>query len=172
MKRTAALFAAMLATGCASIRTYSEIAPDTNLRQYKTYAWVPVDNTPERPQSILDQDIQSALRRELAAKGLVEATAGPPDFLIGYHFLRDHKVAVTDWGNGLYGWLPEVRSYNEGTMIVHFIDPKANRVFWFGSATSAIEHPGVVNLRRLNKAVAAIVSRYPSSAPASHPPKQ
>jgi hypothetical protein len=163
MKRTAALFAAMLATGCASIRTYSEIAPDTNLHQ---------DNTPERPQSILDQDIRSALRRELAQKGLVEATTGPPDFLIGYHFLRDHKVAVTDWGNGLYGWLPEVRSYNEGTMIVHFIDPKANRVFWFGSATSAIEHPGVVNLRRLNKAVAAIVSHYPSSAPVSHPPKQ
>jgi hypothetical protein len=152
----------LVGSGCASTRIHSEVAPQAQLAQYRTYAWESPSGTPERPQTILDQDVRTALGTQLPKRGFVEASSGAPDFLVGFHVLREHKMAVTDWGSGLYGWAPEVTSYTEGTLIVDFIDPKTYSVFWRGSATGAVEHPGIVNVKRINKAIMDILDRYPS----------
>jgi len=155
----AVLFALMLASGCASMRIHAQVAPDTDLGRYRTFAWLP--SRTGDPETIVDQQIRSALRGPLAHKGLTETTLTAADLLIGYHVLQEHKVAVADWGNGLYGWAPDVVAYSDGTLIVDFVDPRSNRVVWRGSATSAIEPPGLVDVKRLGKAAAQIVARYP-----------
>jgi hypothetical protein len=160
LRRAALLLATIVAVGCASMRVRSEVAPDTNLGRYRTYAWKPPFNG-EEPLTIVDQQIRAALRAQLAKKGLVEVEGCPADFLISYHVLQEHRVAVTDWGNGLYGWGPDVTQYTEGTLVVDFVDPTSNQVIWRGSATGAIEHPGTVNIKRLEKATAMMVKQYP-----------
>jgi hypothetical protein len=169
--RRAALAAVTVATvGCASIHVHSEVAPETNLGRYRTFAWLPPFNG-EEPLTIVDQQIRGALRRQLAQKGIVEAAGGPPDFLVGYHVIQEHRVAVTDWGNGLYGWAPESTPYTEGTLVVDFVDPTSNQVIWRGSATSAVEHPGVVDVKRLAKATAMMMQRYPRLVASAAPPR-
>ena len=148
------------AVGCANVGIHTEVAPATNLAGYHGYAFLPAGDGSE-PQSIIDQRVRAALRQELMRKGLVEVGAGTPDFLVGYHVLQEHKVAVTDWGNGIYGWAPEVRAYTTGTLIVDFIDPHSNRVFWRVSATHAVEPPGFVDVARLQRAAQKMAANYP-----------
>ena len=170
MQPSAVLLVTFAVVGCASIGIHSEVAPETNLAAYHTYAWLS-DGDKKGPESIIDQQVRGALRNELARKGLVEATGHSPDFLVGYHVLREHKVAVTDWGNGIYGWAPEVKAYADGTLIVDFVDPRTNRVFWRGSASDAIEDPGLVDAKRLQKAAAGMVERFPGRVASAVPPR-
>jgi hypothetical protein len=156
--------------GCASMGVHTELAPEANLAGYHSYAWLPAGDASE-PQSIIDQSVRATLREELARKGLVDVGAGRPDFLVGYHVLQEHKVAVTDWGNGVYGWAPEVRAYTAGTLVVDFIDPRSNRVFWRVSASHAIEPPGLVDVDRLRKAAQDMVARYPIPVASATPPR-
>src|SRR5262245_28210223 len=111
-RRAALLVAMMVAPSCSSMRVHSELAPRVDLGQYRTYGWA---STPERPEANLDQNVRLALRRQLAQRGLTETTESP-DFLIAYHVLREQKVAVADWGSGIYGWAPDVINYTEGAL--------------------------------------------------------
>jgi Domain of unknown function (DUF4136) len=151
--------------GCASMRIHSEVAPNTDLGRYRTFAWLPNHNG--GPASIVDQRVRDALARQLAREGLREAPADAADFLVGYHVLQEHKVAVADWGNGIYGWSPEVVAYSDGTLVVDFIDPHTNRIVWRGSATGAVDRTGTVDARRLDRAASALARRYLASRPAA-----
>src|SRR5690349_3415630 len=102
----------VLAAGCAGVHVHSEVAPQADLARYRTFGWQPSSNG--GPETIIDQRIRSSLRAQLVKKGLAEAPADAADFLIGYHVLQEHKLAVSDWGNGIYGWAPEVVSYSDG----------------------------------------------------------
>ena len=173
MSRAAVLFFA-LAGGCAGLEIHSEVAPETELSGYRSYGWLRADNQPAHaPETIIDQKVRAALKRELAQKGLVEGPADSADFLIGYHVLQEHVTSVSDWGNGIYGWAPEVSTYNQGTLIVDFVDPRTNRVFWRSSANRAVEPPGgLIDTARLQRAAAAMVRSYPgtlTSASATNP---
>jgi hypothetical protein len=152
----------VLAAGCAGVRVHSEVAPQADLGHYRTFGWLKTERS--GPETIIDQRIRASLRGQLLKKGLTEVPSDAADFLISYHVLQEHKLAVSDWGNGIYGWAPEVVSYSDGALIVDFIDPRTNRIFWRGSASSAVEHPGVVDAKRLEKASAALVGHYPAAA--------
>jgi hypothetical protein len=153
------LLSVTLVAGCASMHVHSDTALGTDLRRYRTYTWLePVNRT--EPVTIVDQQIRAALRTQLAARGFRE-DAARPDFLVGYHVLEERKVAVTDWGNGLYGWGSETMPYNEGTLMVSFIDAGSNQVIWHASASGAVEHPGMIDVKRLQKATTAMLAQYP-----------
>jgi hypothetical protein len=162
MRTTRALAALFLAAGCASMHVESQLAPEAELGRYRSFGWMPSDR--KAPESIVDQQIRAALRRQLTGKGLQEVPADSADFLIGYHVLTERKIAVADWGSGIYGWAPDVVAYSDGALIVDFVDPQTNRVFWRGSASSAIEPPGLIDTRRLDRAATALVRRYPYGA--------
>jgi hypothetical protein len=161
MLKSTLLSALLIGGGCASMRIHTQVAPEVELGHYRAFAWLP--SSKGGPETIVDQQIRSALRRQLTHKGLRETTPDSADFLVDYHVLQEHKLAVADWGNGIYGWAPDVVAYSDGTLIVDFINPRSNRVFWRGSATAAIEPPGVVDVNRLDKAASAMVRRYPYS---------
>ena len=155
------LLVPLLLCGCGNLQVRSEVAPEANLARYHSFAWAPIDGAADQPTSIIDQRIRRALAPELAKRGLRENT-GSPDFLIAYHILRERKTGVSDWGNGLQGWSPEVSTYTDGTLIVDFIDPHTNAVFWRGSVQHAIEPRGDVDVARLEKAASQLAGRYPS----------
>ena len=163
MRKGSLLAMLALFTGCASMRVHSQVAPQADLGHYQTFSWLPPSG--KGPETILDQQVRAVLRAELTQDGLREAPAGAADFLVDYHVLQEHNIGVTDWGNGIYGWDPEVVAYTDGSFIVDFIDPRTNRVFWRASATSVVEHPGIVNVSRLEKAASQLMHRYPHRAP-------
>jgi hypothetical protein len=152
--RTTFVLAVALA-GCASTRIHSEVAPNTDLGRYRTFGWLANHNG--GPVSIVDQHVRDALAEQLTRQGLQQVPAESADFLVTYHVLQEHKVAVADWGNGIYGWAPEVVAYSDGALIVDFIDPRTNRVIWRGSAGGAVDRTGTIDVKRLRRAAAALV---------------
>jgi hypothetical protein len=162
-----ALAIAGFAAGCAGVSVRASAAPDANLAGIKTYAFHPSSAQQGQPASPASQQIQASLQRNLAEKGLKEATDGNPDVLVAYHTTAEQKTEVTPgWGYGYdyWGWggYPEVTSYTEGTIIVDLVNPHTNKVVWRGTAVGVINHPNNPNPQKIDKAVSKLMTQYPS----------
>jgi hypothetical protein len=163
----AAAAALLCAVGCAPISTTAAMAPSTPVARYRSWAWY--KGQAGAPESLAEQEMRASLERNLADKGLTQSTSGSADFLVSYHTKQQQKVQVTPgygygygyWGYG-WGGFPDVTTYTEGTLIVDFIDPVTNQVFWRGTASSVVEHPNNPNPQRIDKAVSKLMSKYPS----------
>src|SRR5262245_3354923 len=152
-----------LASACVTVR--SSPAPGVNFERYRTFAWVrPTD--PEAAQvqrSPAGQTIRHEIAKNLYQKGIAETTSGHPDFLVGYHFVVQDKIKTwghANWGGGGWGWGPDPFEYTEGTIIVDFIDPRTNDVFWWGTASRDVNPPVDLDLPRVSSAVDKLMTKY------------
>jgi hypothetical protein len=163
------LAAVLLIAGCgATVR--STVAPNANLGQYHTYSFFTPGYRANTPETPAEQQLREALRSNLTQKGLTEAPAGvQPDFEIAYHVKEQQKLDVNTVGYGFWGWYggTYVTSYTEGTLIVDFIDPRNNNVFWRGTASDVVNNPATPDLNKLDKAVAKLVNQYPTQMTAA-----
>ncbi len=72
-----------------------------------------------------------------------------PDFLIALHTGKQAKVNIRDWGysHGRYGrdWGAtggsriDVYQYEEGTIMLDFVDAESRELIWRGTATAEID---------------------------------
>lgn len=141
----------------------------------KTFDWLPV------PQHLdinsLDIiRIKKAVTSELEIKGIVR-TKDNPDFLIAEHIKTKDKIDVSTWGYGPYigsgrhsrhigFWgYGDVRvyQYEEGTLILDFVDPETKDVIWHGTAKSVVDDTMVSEEREnlINEAVKKILRNFP-----------
>jgi hypothetical protein len=145
---------ALAALSCSSqVAVNADYDTSADFTKYKTYAWldqvVPADKIPEglgADNDITDRRIRNALTEEMAAKGFVETTTDP-DLVIFYHIGVEDKVDVTDWGysyasTGRYwGWDTrnvDTYEYQEGILIVDFVDAKSKVLVWRGTAQKVL----------------------------------
>ncbi|HEY3353946.1 MAG TPA: DUF4136 domain-containing protein [Polyangia bacterium] len=161
----------LVVSGCGAA-VKASMAPDVDLGRYRTFAWyTPV--SPRGPETPADQEIKAAIRRSLAAKGIVEAAGGNPDFLVTYHIVLQEEED-TEWGFAYPpGAGPETYIDIEGTLVVDFIDPRQDRVIWRGTASQVVNTPDRVHRMKLDDAVSKMLTRYPGNvaqAPGSPPP--
>lgn len=171
-----ALFIFSMSISCSSIYDVSyDYNKDADLIRLKTFDWLPV------PQ---DLDINSldiirikkAVTTELEAKGIVRAKDNP-DFLIAEHVKTKDKIDVSAWGYGLYPGYGRhsrysgfwgnggvhVYQYEEGTLILDFVDPKTKDVIWHGAAKSVVDDTMAPEKREnlINEAVQKILMNFP-----------
>lgn len=172
-KRILSMMALLTAAACSGITARSNTAPGANLAQYHTYAWHSgVSNG--QAQGIGEQEVRAALQAQLAEKGLQLATNTPPDFLVAYHSKKEQKTEVYADGYGGYGYwgygfggFPDVQTYTQGTLIVDFIDPHTNKVFWRGTASRVLDNPDNPDTAKIDAAVAKLVRQYPMQVAAT-----
>jgi hypothetical protein len=148
-----------LVAGCgASVN--STVTPGANLGQYKTWSFHTPKYRAGKPETPAEQELRAALKADLANKGLAEAAPGTmPNFLVAYHVKEQQQLDVENVG---YFWGPsDVYTYTQGTLIVDFIDPRTNQVFWRGTASQVVNNPDTPNLTHIDKAVAKLVNQYP-----------
>ena len=156
-----AIVAIALCAGCGAT-VHSSLSPTANVGQYRTFSFYRAPGSQGQPESLADQEIRRAINDSLAAKGIVELNAAPADFKVAYHVVLRRHVAMNDLGYGLGDFGPvDFTTYTEGTLVVDFIDPHTNKVFWRGTATQLVNDPNRVNTARLDKAVAKLINRYP-----------
>jgi hypothetical protein len=167
------LFFICFAVSCASIygvqHDYDKQADFANL---KTYDWMQV---PEKAgiDSLSVQRVKNAVNAELKAKGLM-MTSDNPDFLIAEHLGKKDKVQVTDWGYGYgpYGgywggyWGPggvSTYEYEEGSLILDFVDAKSKKMIWRGVAKAEINSANTPEKKEklIKEAVNEILKNYP-----------
>ncbi len=139
-------------SGCqpASVLTIQTV-PDFSLASFQTFDFYDIevsgDTTgfPERVKWIEDE-----VASQLEGKGL-KRVEQEPDLLINIGVTVAEMIQTTETGLGKgtpmyagspkYGWesqTMELGSYQEGTVVVHFVDSDSKILIWEGIAQSAI----------------------------------
>ena len=165
------LFFLGFTVSCASVYDVKhDYDKQVNFANLKTYDWMAV---PEKAgvDSLVVERVKNAVNTELKAKGLM-ITSSNPDFLIAQHLGKKDKVQVTDWGYdyAYYGdyWGPggvSTYEYEEGSLILDFVDAKSKKLIWRGSAKAEVQDintPGKSE-KLINEAVKEILKQYPPS---------
>ena len=173
-----------LLAGCAGLRVQTDYDENFDFSGRTSYAWLepPVVEAPlggaEAPDpfarnSLLDQRVRHAVDRALAAKGY-RTSEEDPAFRLQYHVvLRDRtkiRPAAGAGGyygrryGGYYGGLGGSTSYDyqEGTLLIDFIDARTGRIAWRGWSVGA-NRDGYFSAEKVDESVDKILSEFPPS---------
>ena len=123
--------------------------------------------------SLVVERVRKAVDAELEAKGL-KRTSQKPDFLIAEHMTKENKVDIDSWGYsygpfpGYWGgyWGPgdiSTYQYEEGTLILDFVDAGSKKLIWRGTAKANIENVDSPEKSKklIDEAVQKILQKYP-----------
>jgi hypothetical protein len=146
--------------------------------KYKTYTWAPPSMPPTRP--ILYRQVIGNIDEHLKAKGftrideggdLIVAAVGGVDFGInmpvGTPILPTYSgppplldagmwVGASGFSGGAAPLVPE------GTLLLEFVDQRANRVVWGGTVNEKLDSDKRIDsLKRVDRAMAKLLSKFP-----------
>lgn len=143
-----------------------------DFKSLKTYDWMTV---PQKANidSLNVERVKKAVNAGLKAKGLM-MTSDNPDFLIAEHLGKKDKVQITSWGYD-YGpyeryrggyWGPSgisTHEYEEGSLILDFVDSKSKKMIWRGVAKAIVDTANTPEKREklINEAVQEILNNFP-----------
>ncbi len=179
------LLAIGIIASCSGIRVSQDYDISTNFFNYNTFAL-----SPEPPRSsgnylmdspLIDQRIRQAIENTLVSKGYRKVADTGPDFKISYQMIVSTRIE-TDvvpgymWGGYPYryrryyypywdGFAYEtyVTQYDEGTLVIDFIDSQTQKLFWRGVGSRRIlqqSTPERVS-EWINQIVMEVLAQYP-----------
>jgi hypothetical protein len=167
--RLTCLIVAALAAGCAQIYgVQHDFDRQYDFSGLRTYDWMAV---PEKSgmNTLVVQRVQRAVNAELQARGYILAREGP-DFLIAEHIGSKDKVQVENWGYGYGPWgghwganRVSVYQYEEGSLILDFVDARSKKMFWRGVAKAEVDRIDTPEKSEqlINEAVQKILEAFP-----------
>lgn len=163
-------FLVVIMFGCATTSVNYDYDKEHDFSALKAYDWMAMPQNVRADEFLLKR-VKSALSRELSAKGIMQ-TPDNPDFLIALHGSRESKVQVTDWG---YSYGPfgrhiggpriDVHQYEQGTLIVDFVEARTKQMVWRGIAYRVLD-PDLApqeKERLINEAVTEMMRNFPPS---------
>ena len=176
MKKTFLALALLFFAGCSPIATGYDYDVETDFTKLNTFSWYPIPEEIQVNDLVLKR-IKNAVNRQLTAKGLRMAPDSS-DFLIALHATRQtHSEAYmhgVNYGYGntyrfgnIYGYRGTqwsgVYGYEEGKLILDFVDTRTSLMVWHGSATAVINPDLTPEKReeRINKAIFKILEHFP-----------
>lgn len=182
LRKLPLILAACTLAACSSVTVTTDYDHSATFGHYKTYSLAPAAHG-QTLSPTSEAALQAALRTELAARGIHEATSGKADLGIARHVFLQEKVSTrqyTDWGYGYGGAWPyrygsysmwagapqtytDVTQYTEGTMILDFVDNHTRKLVFRGTGRAVVGGPDS-NAEKIREAVARIVAGLPASA--------
>ena len=165
----------LVGAGCSSVSISHDWDQQEDFSKLKTFAWLeqPLAQVGDARSAALQNSLfakrlRTSVNRQLQAKGY-ELNTENPDFVIVYHTGIQDRVNVTNWGYS-YGpyWSPygesiDVHHYQEGTLVLDFIDLETKNLIWRGTAQKALaDRP---NPDKVDKTIDDIVSRLLAKFP-------
>ena len=180
----ATLLLAVLGVACSGVRTHYDFDPSVDFSTWRTYAWYPSGSPPtgdpRLDSPLFHGRIEAALDRALGERGYGRMEDRTPDFFLNYHLSTEERLDVRTmnrgyvggphgrgWGGagwGGVGWTETtVNEYEEGTLVIDFIDTSSRRLAWRGSGTRRLSRdprPDRVT-QRVNEAVDEILTQFP-----------
>jgi hypothetical protein len=196
LSTTLVVAGALAASACTSaVRVRTQAAPDAALAGRQTFRILPVpprrgdaasarSDDPMLANSITNQALVGDLTRAFEARGYTPS-ADSAAFSVAYYTSAREKLDIANWDygypNGGYGWgrrgwrgprfgpspYPTVTQYTQGTVVVDVIDPATKKLLWRGEGVSDVSDDPATYAKELNKAVTAVVSKFPAVAPAA-----
>jgi hypothetical protein len=150
--------------GCSAIYgvTY-DYDSNIDFAHLETYDWVPV-KMKTGADTMTIKRIQDAVNKNLQSKGYRQSSTNP-DFIIVTFFGTRQRLAEADPYRAAYSpyTAPPARYYEEGNLVLDFIDPDDKHLIWRGSAStdvSEIKTPEQVE-KMNSAAVEKILKKFP-----------
>jgi hypothetical protein len=179
-------------TACRTFNVHSDWDETASFDGLHRYAWLEPPASagadPFADNSLLRKRVRVEIEKNLSSRGF-EAVTDPSraDFLVTYGVVLDEKLRVnggfTGYGGFGYGgrWpigyggaygAPDVRNYQEGTLIVDFLRPADRELFWRGWAAGFLQtRDRDPDPRRFEAGVKAVLDAFPPKEPPKEPPK-
>jgi hypothetical protein len=169
----------LMLTVCAPVRVNSFLERGTDFTRYHTYTWAPDDRLSTGDPRLDShpfflERLQADVEKQLTTRGFEKLTAGTPDLWLHYHanITQSVDVNAADRKYGDCGACsPSV--YDAGTLMLDFVDARANRLVWRGwvegSLEGAIDNQDLME-QTIDDAVTRILARLPGRPPATTGP--
>jgi hypothetical protein len=168
----------VLALGCSTIKTSSDYDPAFDFSTLSTYGWLDqavavTGSAAEMDNTLLDKRIRRAVDSQLQGMGYRRVANEEASFLASYHIGVKQKLDVSTihsgsgygYRRGWYGGYSEtqVRQYEEGTLLLDFIEPKERQLLWRGSGSARVSRSKTPEQReaRVQEAVTQILKSFP-----------
>lgn len=146
--------------GCSTVRVQSGVDPQVDLSEYVTYGWLTKKDTPSGnirvENALVIESVRESIENHLDKKGYVKVGKDDADFLVTWLGAVDKKIYVAEiehfyspYGYGALYRDPTSKSvqsetrpieYDEGTLVVHFVDPDSHKIFWKASAKERVQN--------------------------------
>ena len=173
----------MLLAGCASQRVDwdydTSVAVQQQMAGWKNYAWVSEEDGQKLPyhlDGLQDRRVRAAVNLDLQAKGFVLVEESDADFLVNYltktRTRREENHVSTSLGYGVNSWgvgmraETQVRDYDEGSLLIDFVDPDTRELVWRGRSQARIPDRSTPEKRteQIKKAVDSILQGFPPAS--------
>ena len=173
------LLSAIIIVSCSSgIKVSQDFDQGFDFTTLKTYDWAPNEDNEWglADNDLVDRRIRNAIVNMMTSRGHRQET-GQPDFYISYNVAVEQKVSSSNVSGGIavgrstrgrYGSVgistgSQVRTYDEGTLIIDFTDVASNKLVWRGVSSQALpdlsDPESITN--QINATVAAVLAQYP-----------
>lgn len=153
---------------CSPVKVYTEKSNFVEQKQYRTFAILnEVRGKAAFDSPIMEERLQEHLIAGMEKRGF-EYDAERPDLIIRYNtdVQQNQRTIYPAWGGwGMWNpWMwgpqvPEVRKYEQGEVIIDFIDPAVDRVIMRATAVGTVNNPDQTQ-RKINTAVNKILKEF------------
>jgi hypothetical protein len=133
--------------------------------KYKTFAVRKGTLNSQNPalnSELVQKKIEADIRKDLTERGLTEATTGPSDLNVFYHFGSHPKSELEAFPAGWRGWGTQWARvpYAEGTLVIDLRDPIPHSLVWRGIASQEKSNPADIQ-KKLDDMVRKAIDKYP-----------
>jgi hypothetical protein len=175
--------AACMLAACSTVTVTTDYDRSAPFPQYKTYTLAPASQGQTLSPSS-EAALRDALRTELAARGISEASGQRADLAVVRHAFTEERISVqryTDWGYGYGGAWPygygsygmwagaprtytDVSQYTQGTLVLDFVDTRTKKLVFRGTG-EAVVGGAESNAGKIREAVQKMVAGLPGATP-------
>ena len=178
----AIIVAGGLLVACSTVKINNDYDPSIDFGKLKSYAWMEKPNPNEAAtiaeNTLLTSRIERSVDTVLQQKGLTQVPRSEANFLISQHIGVQQKLQVDTtqfgygygfgygaWGGPIGGYPSQttVSQYEEGTLMLDFVNPETKALIWRGTGQSRVRRTSSPEEREklIQTAVDQILSQFP-----------
>ncbi|MDF0673649.1 MAG: DUF4136 domain-containing protein [Nitrospira sp.] len=166
-------------SACTTFDVKTDHDPTADFTKFKRFTFVGLADAEKGgiyDNSLTHKRIESAVARELIAKGLQQVDLNQqPDLLVYYWFSAREKQQTQStgptagayrgrygygWGAG-YGGTVTTYEYTEGTLTLDLVEPTKKELVWRATVVGTLQDTPKDNIELGNKAIAKAFESYP-----------
>jgi hypothetical protein len=127
--------------------------PNANFSAFDSYNWGAGDTLPRGDPRLdnnpfFDASVKQAVEQQLNVKGLQKAEPASADLLVHYHINISERMDIAEIDRRYMdcaeeGCEPSIVVFDEGTLIVDFVDARSERLVWRGWMRGPVP-PGII----------------------------
>jgi hypothetical protein len=167
-------------TACSSIPVSQDFEQGFDFSTLSAFAWDANENNQwgvTGSNELVDRRIRSAIENTLTSRQFSQVDSAQADFLVLYNVVVDQRVRSSNVSGGVsigrstrgrHGSIgistgSQIRTYEQGTLLIDVIDVANDRLVWRGTSAQAL--PDLSDPQRLtdhiNATVVAILEQFP-----------